>query len=75
MSISQVSWGWLLKVTPMHATHTGDTHSDSDHTHTDTNTDPHIHRDTDAQAQTTHCWENENTRSHSLNGSCVPAPC
>lgn len=85
MSISQVSWGWPLKVTRT-AIHTGDTHSENDHTHTDTNMGPHIHRDRDAFGgdKETQPWENKNPcgrkpprtyQSHSSDTSHILALC
>lgn len=61
MSISQVSWGRLLKVTPMHSyTHRGHTRRIVTHTdrHTETRT-PTGARCTESD-RTTHSWEKEN---------------
>lgn len=53
MSISQVSWERLLKVTPMHSyTHRGHTQRTLTLTQTQTHRDPHAHRGTDARGPT-----------------------
>lgn len=83
MGISQVSWGWLLKVTPMHSyTHRGHTLREGSHSHGHKHGP--AHGDADARGdKRTHprgeqkpMWKKTytDTQGHS-NASRVPALC
>lgn len=83
--MSQVSWGRLCKVTPMHSyTHRGHTHWENGYT--DTSTDPHVHRDMAAQGETRGYTPGRtktrvggktymDTQSLSLYGAFIPGRC
>lgn len=63
MGISQVSWGWLLKATPMHS-YTQRTHTQDGHTQAQACNDPRIRR----------AYAHSQLRAHSRRGTLRELP-